>query len=147
LFGRSKPEMEVTTGGGQHGVDGIAGIVCKIIAAHAARALLPNKLHSHVVRWLIPVARSDDVFYIYYRLNSLGDISRWFSNWENVSLLVNTMPRYFSNSRLLFRMIDFFQKLAPYRVSTDLFVFLKRRWDRARELASAYAALRSRIWW
>ena len=28
-----KQEMEVITGGGQHGVNGIAGMVCKIIAA------------------------------------------------------------------------------------------------------------------
>ena len=27
--------MEVITGGGQHGVNGIASMVCKIIAAHA----------------------------------------------------------------------------------------------------------------
>jgi hypothetical protein len=31
----SKQEMEVIAGGGQHGVNGIAGMVCKIIAAHA----------------------------------------------------------------------------------------------------------------
>jgi hypothetical protein len=31
----SKQKMEVITGGGQHGVNGIAGMVCKIIAAHA----------------------------------------------------------------------------------------------------------------
>ena len=32
-------EMEVITGGGQHGVSGIAGMVCKIIAAHAVLGL------------------------------------------------------------------------------------------------------------
>ena len=35
----SKQEMEVITGGGQHGVNGIAGMVCKIIAAHAVLGL------------------------------------------------------------------------------------------------------------
>ena len=34
-----KQEMEVITGGGQHGVNGIAGTVCKIIAAHAVLGL------------------------------------------------------------------------------------------------------------
>ena len=32
-------EMELITGGGQHGVNGIAGMVCKIIAAHAVLGL------------------------------------------------------------------------------------------------------------
>jgi hypothetical protein len=32
-------EMEVITGGGQHGVNGIAGMVCKSIAAHAVLGL------------------------------------------------------------------------------------------------------------
>ena len=31
--------MEVITGGGQHGVNGIASMVCKIIAAHAVLGL------------------------------------------------------------------------------------------------------------
>ena len=34
-----KPEMEVITGGGQYGVNGIAGTVCKVIAAHAVLGL------------------------------------------------------------------------------------------------------------
>jgi hypothetical protein len=34
-----KQEMEVITGGGQHGVNGIADTVCKIIAAHAVLGL------------------------------------------------------------------------------------------------------------
>jgi hypothetical protein len=38
----SKQEMEVITGGGQHGVNGIAGMVCKIIAAHAVLGLVTN---------------------------------------------------------------------------------------------------------
>jgi hypothetical protein len=38
-FQPSKQEMEVITGGGQHGVNGIAGMVCKIIAAHAVFGL------------------------------------------------------------------------------------------------------------
>ena len=35
----SKQEMEVITGGGQRGVNGIAGMVCKIIAAMRCSAL------------------------------------------------------------------------------------------------------------
>ena len=35
----SKQEMEVITGGGQHGVNGIAGTVCKITAAHTVLGL------------------------------------------------------------------------------------------------------------
>ena len=31
--------MEVVAGGGEDGVDGIAGVVCKIIAAHAVLGL------------------------------------------------------------------------------------------------------------
>jgi hypothetical protein len=35
----SKQEMEVVTGGGQHGVSRIAGMVCKMIATHAVLSL------------------------------------------------------------------------------------------------------------
>jgi hypothetical protein len=40
--------MEVITGGGQHGVNGIAGMVCKIIAAHAVLGL---EMTDSLVRW------------------------------------------------------------------------------------------------
>jgi SAM-dependent methyltransferase len=91
--------------------------------------LLPNSIHSRLVRALIPVAQSEDVFPTFYRLNSLRDIQRWFSpkNWVNCSYLVNTTPRYFGNSRLLFGAIELYQKIVPYPLRTDLLVFLRRK--------------------
>jgi SAM-dependent methyltransferase len=91
--------------------------------------LLPNRIHARFVPKLIPVARSEDVFPTLYRINSLRDIRRWFSPvaWENHSYLVNNTPRYFGHSTLLFRATDLFQRLVPYRLRTDLFVFMRRR--------------------
>lgn len=91
--------------------------------------LLPNRIHGRLVRKLIPVARSEDVFPTLYRVNTLRDIRRWFppAAWENHSYLVNTTPRYFGHSKLLFRATDLYQKLVPYRLRTDLFVFIRRR--------------------
>ena len=91
--------------------------------------LLPNSVHDRVARKLIPVARSEDVFPVHYRLNSLRDIRRRFSpkRWVDCSYLVNPTPRYFANSRLLFGVIELYQKIIPYRLSTDLFVFVRRR--------------------
>lgn len=91
--------------------------------------LLPNSMHSRLVRMLVPVARSEDVFPTFYRLNSLRDIRRWFSpqGWEDCSYLVNTTPRYFAHSRFLFRAIELYQKIVPYSLSTDLFVFIQRK--------------------
>ena len=91
--------------------------------------LLPNWLHARLVSKLIPVARSVDVFPTVYRLNSLADLKRWFSTdlWENCSYLVNSTPRYFGDSRLLFRAIELYQKIVPYHFRTDLFMFMRRR--------------------
>jgi SAM-dependent methyltransferase len=90
--------------------------------------VVPNRLHTSIVGKLIPVGRSEDVFSTFYRLNSLKDIRRWFpsKDWEHCSFLVNPTPRYFGSSKLLFRLFELYQKLVPYRFSTDLFVFLKR---------------------
>lgn len=92
--------------------------------------LLPNRIHRRLVRALIPVARSEDVFPTVYRLNSLGDIRRYFSPsiWADCSYLVNTTPRYFGSSRFLFRATELYQMIVPYRLSTDLFVFLRRQY-------------------
>lgn len=91
--------------------------------------LVPNRIHSRLVRSLMPVARSKDLFPTVYRLNSLKDIRRWFSrkNWEDCSYLTNTIPRYFGNSRLLFRALALYQSMVPYPLRTDLLVFLRRR--------------------
>lgn len=90
--------------------------------------LLPNSSHKSIVRKLIPVSRSEDVFPTHYSLNSLKDVRRWFSpmRWEDCSYLVNTTPRYFGNSRILFRLTELYQKFVPYGLSTDLFVFVRR---------------------
>jgi SAM-dependent methyltransferase len=90
--------------------------------------IIPNSLHGRIVRKLIPVSRLDDVFPTYYRLNSLKDIRRWFpaEQWEDCSYVLNTTPRYFGSSRILFQLTDLYQKLIPSRFSTDLFVFIRR---------------------
>ena len=91
--------------------------------------LFPNRIHARLVPKLIPVARSEDVFPTLYRVNSLRDIRHWFpaAAWEHHSYLVNTTPRYFGHSKLLFRATDWYQKLVPYGLRTDLFVFIRRR--------------------
>lgn len=91
--------------------------------------LVPNRVHTHLVRKLIPVARSDDVFRTAYRLNTPADVRRWFSaeRWRHCSYLTNTTPRYFGSSRWLFRATELFQNMVPYSMRTDLFVFLQRR--------------------
>jgi SAM-dependent methyltransferase len=94
-----------------------------------AARLLPNSVHAPLVRRLIPVSRSEDVFPVRYRANSLRYIRRWFSrkSWEDCSYLVNATPRYFGNSEMLFRVIELYQKIVPYHLGTDLFVFLRRK--------------------
>lgn len=91
--------------------------------------LLPNSLHDRLVRKFIPVARSEDVFPTHYRMNSLRDIRRWFSRkrWEDCSYVVTPTPRYFANSTMLFRIIDLYQNIVPYRLGTDLFMFVRRK--------------------
>lgn len=91
--------------------------------------LVPNRIHGRLVQKLIPVARSEDVFPTHYRLNSLGDLLRTFpgSEWEHCSYLLNTTPRYFGHSRLLFRATELYQRFAPNCMHTDLFVFIRRR--------------------
>ena len=90
--------------------------------------IVPNQFHERIVRKLIPVASSADVFSTYYRLNSLYDVRFWFNaeHWEDSSYVLNTTPRYYGNSRVLFKLTDLYQKLIPSRFSTDLFIFLRR---------------------
>jgi SAM-dependent methyltransferase len=93
-----------------------------------AARLLPNRVHANIVRKFIPFANTADVFPVHYRLNSMKDIERWFSRdkWENCSFVLNTTPRYFGASRMIFRLTELYQKFVPHQLSTDLLIFLRR---------------------
>lgn len=91
--------------------------------------LIPNKLHKSLLKRFWPDRFDVDVFPTTYRINTLSDVRRYFptAEWDNYSYLNNTTPKYFGNLKFGFHLIELYQKLVPYHLSTDLLVFVRKR--------------------
>lgn len=91
--------------------------------------LIPNNLHKSLLKKFWPDRFDVDVFPTTYRINTLSDIRKYFprQDWDDYSYLNNATPKYFGNLKLIFRIIELYQKLVPYPLSTDLLVFLRKR--------------------
>ena len=90
--------------------------------------IIPNKMHTRLLKRLWPERHDVDVFPVAYRLNSHGDIRRYFAaeRWRNCCYMFNATPRYASTSKLLFRLVELYQTIVPKALKTDFLIFLQR---------------------
>ncbi|HEY7901042.1 MAG TPA: methyltransferase domain-containing protein, partial [Caulobacteraceae bacterium] len=91
--------------------------------------LVPNRLHTRLLKRLWPGRAARDVFPTAYRLNSPEALRAAFppAAWRHYSYRANPTPKYFGRSPLLFRLIAAFQALVPGPMRTDLIVILRKR--------------------
>ena len=92
--------------------------------------LVPNSLHARVLKRAQPAGRGDkDVFPTVYRMNTLGDVGRWFPEprFENFSFGYNAQPSYNFGSTLVARLWLTYMALTPRWLAQSLFVFLRKR--------------------
>ncbi len=91
-------------------------------------SLVPEWLHSSVLRRVQPTRKECDVFPKFYRLNSLGQIARQFGahDFENYTYALNSEPAYAGNSRMLWRLFFLIFRLTPPQMNAILHVFLKK---------------------
>jgi SAM-dependent methyltransferase len=94
----------------------------------AVRAV-PNGLHTRVLRFMQPHRRPEDVFPTVYRMNTFRALEKHFptDSWGHHSYGYNGVPSYHANSRILFRLIEFWCWLMPRPLSAKLHVFLRKR--------------------
>ena len=83
--------------------------------------LLPNRLHSTVLKFVQPARKSMDVFPTAYKLNSNHDIQRHFSGQRIVVWSTSAEPWYHFNSKVVFRFLQILQILLP-KVTLCVFV-------------------------
>ncbi len=94
-----------------------------------AASLVPNSLHTAVLKRVWPEREVEDVFPTVYALNTLGAINRHFGSdrWRNCSYTINSTPKYHANRTLLFNLVGAYQSIMPPPLRTDLHVFLCKR--------------------
>lgn len=91
--------------------------------------LIPNRMHSRLLRTLQPAREEQDVFPTVYKLNTRRSIRRHFpaGKWDDFSYFYNSEPPYVQWSRLLLAAADAYQRLAPAALATNIHIFLRRK--------------------
>lgn len=91
--------------------------------------LIPNRLHTRLLRKLQPNREVEDIFPTVYRMNTMRRIRSLFPRqaWENYSYYYNSEAPYVQESRILFNAAETILKIAPSYLGTNLHVFLKKK--------------------
>jgi len=91
--------------------------------------LISNARHANVLGAAQPGRKAEDVFPTVYRLNTMADVSRWFSTelFENFSYTYTSEPQYHFGRAWVYRLFQFTHWLLPSGMTGNLFIFLRKR--------------------
>jgi SAM-dependent methyltransferase len=94
-----------------------------------ATNLIPNRAHVRLLSRLQPGRQTIDVFPTQYRMNTLSHIRRWFkrAEWDDYSYIVNSEPPYVQGSILMMRLMQFYWRVTPSMLHTNIHVFVRRK--------------------
>jgi SAM-dependent methyltransferase len=93
-----------------------------------AARIVPNRLHSLVLRRLQPTKRLEDTFPTAYRLNTLKDLKRWFpeGRYHHIVYAADSEPAYAGRSLTAARLNQAGFAFTPPRYRSMLFAFLAK---------------------
>lgn len=96
-----------------------------------ATNLVPNSLHTRVLRRAQPGRQEIDVFPTVYALNTRRDLDRYFRQplWENFTYPHNPEPAYFGRSPRSIRAVDHVLSRMPSAMGATWHVFLRKSQD------------------
>lgn len=94
-----------------------------------AARLIPNSWHRQIVRRAQPGRKAEDVFPTAFRMNTRRALRRLFpeSSFSHHSYVYVAEPAYFGRSTIVFRILKSLNRIAPWLVAPNLFVFLEKR--------------------
>lgn len=92
-----------------------------------AASLVPNSLHTFVLRYIQPDRKDVDVFPTYYRVNTAASARKFFNQCEVSVVSSHWEPQYFFGKRWLYRVNLFIHALLPSALGmTSIFIMRKK---------------------
>jgi len=88
--------------------------------------LLRNKFHAKALKFIQPDRKEVDVFPTTYKLNTLRDVERAFSGWEQKSYIYRSDPAYFFGNKIIYRLLSLLHRVLPVFFCGNLFVFVRK---------------------
>lgn len=91
--------------------------------------IIPEALHSFVLRRLLPRKKTEDYFPTVYKLNTLERLEHYFpaSSFSHCSFYSDPGPAYYGKSIALARMIRAYNWLVPEVLLPHIFVFMRKK--------------------
>lgn len=91
--------------------------------------LVPNALHTHVLRFVQPTRKSQDVFPVRYRMNTPADLKRLFppSLWRDCSFSWKGDPSYYAENAAMWRLTTLVFHLMPNAMANSFMIFLQKK--------------------
>ena len=91
--------------------------------------LVPNVLHSRLLKFFIPEKQEQDTFPTTYRMNSMRDLKRLFpvERYRHASYTLTGPPGYHGNRMILARFWMLYNWLMPPAFRQSLHVFVQKR--------------------
>ena len=93
-----------------------------------AARLIPNRLHTPVLRWAQKNRKEEDVFPTVYRCNTVGNLKAMLnaSGFESIVYGYESEPGYLEFSKLVFGIAAKMRSLIPSGLRTSIFAFARK---------------------
>jgi SAM-dependent methyltransferase len=87
--------------------------------------ILPKYMHSDALKNLQPERKSKDIFPTAYKLNTINEIERHFSQFESLSYIFRANPAYFFGNQNVYGLLEALHQLTPAWFSGNIFAFMR----------------------
>ena len=88
--------------------------------------IIPNKLHSRVLKMVQPNRKKEDVFPTFFRLNTIGQSKKIFPEYQNYSYIYSTSPAYYFGISFLYKGFSWLHRVAPRPFVGILHIFVRK---------------------
>tara|TARA_B100000989_G_scaffold287540_1_gene257254 strand:- start:2496 stop:3209 length:714 start_codon:yes stop_codon:yes gene_type:complete len=88
--------------------------------------IIGEKLQTVLLKKLQPKRKEKDVFPVKYKLNTLGDINKFFNSNTNKSYIFKTEPAYYFDKNIIFNTINIIHAIMPKFFSGNIFVYIHK---------------------
>ena len=89
-------------------------------------SLIPNSLHSKLLKSIQPNRKSEDVFPTVYKMNSPSQIKRLFPECEVMHLRDSADPAYYFGNKWIYRFFLLVHKFMPSLFATTILFFIRK---------------------
>ncbi len=97
--------------------------------------LISNQFHARFLSILQPKRKSEDVFPIEYKMNTLACINKIFNSYINQSYLYSAEPAYYFGNRTIFKFFSFLHGILPKEIISNIFIFLQKPYFTSQAIA------------